>query len=268
MVYGAMSQLEMDGKKCNASMMLLFHNEHNQLCVVLQRNEKFTPAQWSVSGGKVDVKDSDNDSSSLNHTNLDENAKTKVLKILSKKFDKLGLTSFAKGAIRETFEEIGFDVCNAILNQKATIHYFDRNDPKYNMVEGNKTYRTEFFYAYLGHCSEEAVKKQLKTNGCTDAMSTVIASVKDIQSHSKEDDQQVEYYFTSPSDQSKLKVRPTTDKMILFLKDKFVFQALLEKRSTISTITYQFKTHVNAAHEQAKHKKSIPPVKPNKSLKC
>lgn len=245
------TQLEINGRKCNASMTLMFHNQDGELCVVFQQNDKFTPAQWSVSGGKVDIQDNSTDLDSLNHTSLDQDEKTLLLKKLSEQFDAQGLTAFAKGAMRETFEEIGYDLYNALVNQKATLHYFDRNDPKYDLVEANKVYRTEFFYAYLGQLSEKEVEQQLKVSGCTDASHIVIAKVHDIKRKPKSDSKHVEHFFSSPTNNNELMVRPSTGEMIFFLDDLLASKLLTANKSASTPIIYQFETAISASKDKA-----------------
>jgi 8-oxo-dGTP pyrophosphatase MutT (NUDIX family) len=206
------SQLICDGKKCNASLLLMFHDKNQQLHVVFQKNQKLNPIQWTASGGKVDHQDNIPSPSYLNAM-LTPSEQQQFEYKLSKQFNNQGLTAFARAAVRESYEEIGFPLYHALLD-KATLHHFNRHDPKYNMVEVNQAFHTEFFYVYLGTCDVEEVNKQIMASGKPDAVSTTIAKVSDIEFVNDKT-----WTYQAADETSALSIRWTTAAMISFIKE-------------------------------------------------
>lgn len=216
------SQMLLEGSKCNASMLLLFRDINNELYVIFQKNQKMTPALWTASGGKVDIQDNLLIPTYLS-AKLNPQEQKDFSELLSKQFDAKGLTAFARAAIRESYEEIGFEIYQALINDEARIHHFDRNNPLYNMIDENRAFRTEFFYAYLGQRNVEDMQKQINASGKADAVSTIIIKVSDIKREANHSS------YKAPNEETALTIRWTTAAMLEFIKDSDALKESFEK---------------------------------------
>lgn len=193
-------QLSLNGKLCNASMTIIFHDENDNLCVILQKNSKGPTPQWTGAAGKVEVKDQENTDPILNE-------------LLHKQFEN-ELVTFAKAALRENSEEQGYPLLKEIQEEKAKIFYFDRNNN--NMKEQDQRYRSEIFYTYLlGNRKRNDIAKLIVAPGTNDSEKVIIASISNIEILEYDDSKNAKKATLNEPNQESLSVRPSTASFLL-----------------------------------------------------